>query len=379
MRRIFVAAALIAWLVQPGGVGGFGEFGDAVARGAIAYTITDLGPVDDFAQPRALNNHGDAIVAQTGGSFLYTHGSGTFTALNTLTGAANSVGLAINDSGDFVGTHNDLPYVYHNGVRIDLASFGGQYTLCWSINSAGQIVGESQTSAGPRHAFSWKDLNHNNHNDPGEMVDLGIMIAGGESFARDVNDAGVIVGMADVVAFDNWKDVMRWGSDAAPAQNLNLRGDAHANAAAVNGAGVIVGNYDPHGGNWRGFAWSDGGGFVDLGFSKGSTSVGAEGINSAGQVVGYTGANAFIWSSTGGLKDLNTMIDPASGWRLDAAFAINDAGQILGRAQVGTAYRAFLLTPLPEPGAALPVAVALLGVRRRHRRVARVHKNRRPR
>ncbi|TWT41916.1 hypothetical protein RAS1_30400 [Phycisphaerae bacterium RAS1] len=47
--------------------------------------------------------------------------------------------------------------------------------------------------------------------------------------------------------------------------------------------------------------------------------------------------------------DLNTLIVPASGWTLDAAWAINDVGQIVGTGQKKGFPRAYLLLPI-SPG-----------------------------
>jgi probable HAF family extracellular repeat protein len=55
---------------------------------------------------------------------------------------------------------------------------------------------------------------------------------------------------------------------------------------------------------------------------------------------------AFLWDDVNGMRNLNNLIDPASGWVLKVAFSINDQGQIVG---MGTnpagQKRGFLLTP----------------------------------
>ncbi len=56
--------------------------------------------------------------------------------------------------------------------------------------------------------------------------------------------------------------------------------------------------------------------------------------------------------------DLNTLIDPASGWILTSARDINDAGQITGTGLFDGQPRAFLLTPVPEPSSVLLAALA---------------------
>ena len=50
------------------------------------------------------------------------------------------------------------------------------------------------------------------------------------------------------------------------------------------------------------------------------------------------------------MVDLNTLIDPLSGWELLDAADINDAGQITGQGLIGGEYHAYLLTPIPIPG-----------------------------
>jgi probable HAF family extracellular repeat protein len=76
------------------------------------------------------------------------------------------------------------------------------------------------------------------------------------------------------------------------------------------------------------------------------------GINAGGRVVGsvqttFAGFHAFLYNSvTGRMIDLDSLIDPAAGWTLTCARAINDSGQVAGHgtAPDGTV-RAFLLTP----------------------------------
>jgi hypothetical protein len=71
-------------------------------------------------------------------------------------------------------------------------------------------------------------------------------------------------------------------------------------------------------------------------------------INSSGQVVGG-GSRAFYYDATTGVVDLNTLIDPDSGWVLWEARAINDLGQIVGAGDFNGQRHAYLLTPVPEP------------------------------
>jgi probable HAF family extracellular repeat protein len=72
---------------------------------------------------------------------------------------------------------------------------------------------------------------------------------------------------------------------------------------------------------------------TDLGTLGGSNSW-AYGINSAGQVVGdsitASGADHAFLYSNGTMTDLNSLIDPRSGWTLETASAINNKGEIVG-------------------------------------------------
>ena len=96
----------------------------------------------------------------------------------------------------------------------------------------------------------------------------------------------------------------------------------------------------------------------------------ANGINDAGQVVGYSSAttlpHAFLWDSILGMVDLNTLIDPSTFVMLEAR-AISGNGMIagFGRDTLTNVNRGFLLTlnaPPPPEGVAAPGALALLGL-----------------
>jgi probable HAF family extracellular repeat protein len=114
---------------------------------------------------------------------------------------------------------------------------------------------------------------------------------------------------------------------------------------------------------------------TDLGSISGFTHSSAADINNAGQIVGevFSGGgsrpHAFVYTD-GSMLDLNTLIDPTSGWLLLGAMSINDSGQIAshGLGPTGTG-RAFLLTPIPEPACAAAIWVMSAGVLLRRRRL----------
>ena len=58
--------------------------------------------------------------------------------------------------------------------------------------------------------------------------------------------------------------------------------------------------------------------------------------------------HAFVWTSTGGMQDLNNLLalNAPSGWTLTYAYGIDDAGHIVGYGTNSSgATHAFLLTP----------------------------------
>jgi len=78
-------------------------------------------------------------------------------------------------------------------VHEDLGTLGGDRTEATALNSAVQVVGYSRTGkctrggriCPPTHAFLWEN---------GVMRDLGTLSGHDNSYARDVNDQGIVVG-----------------------------------------------------------------------------------------------------------------------------------------------------------------------------------------
>ena len=132
-----------------------------------------------------------------------------------------------------------------------------------------------------------------------------------------------------------------------------LPGTTRSYANSINDSGQVVGVAYTPGGDERAFLYGGSGPLRYLGTLGGTQSY-AEDINASGIIVGdsYTAdgqRHAFL-SDGGAMVDLNLLVDPASGWTLYGAFAINDAGQILsGAYNTAGVWQPVLLTPVPEP------------------------------
>lgn len=130
--------------------------------------MTDLGVLADSVScsPGDINEYQQVI-----GSCVLS--SGDFHAALWMNGTVIDLGmlrdfdnfcqpLAINDqmqivgsSGDHENWEVDHAFLWEDGSMIDLGTLGGDFATAFDINSNGQIVGFSTTSAGEYHAVLW--------------------------------------------------------------------------------------------------------------------------------------------------------------------------------------------------------------------------------
>lgn len=163
----------------------------------------------------------------------------------------------------------------------DLGTLGGDYTVAYAINAAGQVVGLSQGASGStvHHAFIWED---------GIMTDLGLQPGSSNSAASDINDLGVVVGESRT-GDPQQLHAVYWVN--GEMFDLHPAGEVNASAAlGVNNHNDIVG-YVP----------------IGTGPQRGA-----------------------LWRGTGGLTILPGLSDSESHNIVDAALDINDAGRIVG-------------------------------------------------
>jgi probable HAF family extracellular repeat protein len=340
----------------------FATVAPRVTAFGVRYAVTDLG---SLAGPTSgadyINNNGwVAGEADNDPVYRYAHawiwtGNGALQNLGSFGGPQSvSVAEGLNDSGWVTGqsdvsggsaTHGFL--WTGSGTIQDIGSLGGQNTIPLGINKAGEIVGSSQTSSGVYDGFTYSN---------GVMADLGpVFIPAG------INNSGQLISNVELVA-GNVQSVHAFLSSDGTYKYIGTLGGTFAQAERLNDGGTVVGFSLTATGSRHAFVYTDH--IQDLGTLGGPNST-ASSINNFGVVVGGSDidsaqdGHAFIYSAATGMVDLNSLIDPLSGWDLINASDINNDGAVVGIGTNGLGQEhAFLLTPnsVPEPCSALLVA-----------------------
>ncbi|MHB1034323.1 MAG: PEP-CTERM sorting domain-containing protein [Pirellulales bacterium] len=318
------------------------------AANAAVYKVKDLstlGGTESYAL--AINNSGQIVGASKTIGDRSTHGfvynGSRLLDLGTLVNPGSrpgSSGNAINTSGQIVGSASMdgdefgtiyRAFLYGNGGMTEI---GPGFSVANAINDKGEIVGEL-------------GMNSDDFFVAGGLT-LPSALNGKHGHAHDINNTTQIVGEAFFTPGGNHA-FLYYGSWLL---DLGTLGGSRSSAYAINNLGQVVGEAQRSDGSVHAFRWS--GAMTDLGALRGMNSR-ATAINDKGQIVGYSGLDDFLSNraflySNNTLTDLNTRIDPASGWTLLHAYGINDRGQIVGDGtNVFGQRHAFLLTPVPEP------------------------------
>ena len=290
----------------------------------------------------------------------------------------------VNNANQVVGSYTQASgdvraFLHTGGMNIDLGTLGGRYTNALAINDAGVITGFSAfqpATMAPSHAFRY---------DAGTMTDLGTL-GGSSSIGAAINNAGYITGPS-TTSSNNWEAAFIWNGStiaslatagwSAPFSTAinasttivgdycqngyrafryaaggitdrgTLPGDAGSAARSVNDAGLTVGSSKkPWNAGSTAVQWSNGT-ITALPSLPGATWSEADDVNAGGEIVGASNGRAVRWSG-GTIVDLNTEIPAGSGWTLEAAYAINDGGAIVGSGIYNGVMRGFLLIQIND-------------------------------
>jgi len=317
------------------------------------YTVVELGAPAPTNGTRAycLNENGTA----GGETYLYPWGTGVSAILWTtgipeiLDSLPHGMISGISDAGDAVGaahtndSYNEQPFLYKAGAVSDLTPKLGLGSHPTGINNAGWMCGYRMGLPQGTRAYIY-DVNAQ-----GGPSYLDPPAGFGTSSGTAINQAGDVVGIFTdgppsrgfLFSGGQLTDLGE-ASSVFDASDSGLIVGSKWNPAAQGAVAVI---YDRNAASPQ---------FEEIGILPGRKGSNAFGVNNLGHVVGnsYTGivGSAFLYSN-GQMSDLNDLIPPNSGWQLETASDINDAGQIMGYGTLNGEHRGFLLNP---PGFPVP-------------------------
>jgi probable HAF family extracellular repeat protein len=218
--------------------------------------------------------------------------------------AASGMALA-QDKAASAGAHAKPLQRVMQWTLVDVGTLGGPGSYGAALNNAGVVVGCADVAGSGTHAFVYQ---------AGSIRDLGTGTDSGDgnSCALAVNEQGTVAGRSASGELVEWAD--------GKVVHLGVKG----NVTDINGAGVVVGSIHDAAAT-RAFMYRDGV-VTDLGNlgTDASASSSANAINERGQIAGNSNNHAFLYEN-GAMRDLGTLGGSAS-----IAKGIDDRGDVVG-------------------------------------------------
>jgi probable HAF family extracellular repeat protein len=345
----------------------------ASAQTAPSYSIVELAGV-----PQRINNNGQiagwVYVGPNAHAAIYSNGA--WLDLGVPAGDQLSTLFGINNAGAAVGysfaalqpgPDNRWQAILApaNATAVQALSELAPDSFAYAINDDGAVVGcrnrYDDIFPDPHRAFVYTN---------GSVTDLHALMATNPTYdftcARDVNNAGVVVGEFQSMSAPQRGFMYRDGAVTLLAQSPT---SYLTNARAISSSGKVVGE-----GRLAGFTADHAlvydvatGTIASLGLeTTGAFISRPNDVNTAGAVVGMmflgVGEHAFL-ASAGQVTDLNDLLPAGTEWVLQEAMSINDAGQIVGRGYLTsspTVTRYFLMDAAP-PAQSITGLIAQVG------------------
>lgn len=307
-----------------------------LAQGQAPYRIIDMRAL----RPSTVSRVG--FVAGSVSSSHVTHavlvgfkdGEITMTTLPIPPGADGASADGVNKDGDVVGLawSGAASQVFlwpHAGGVHELQGLGGSYARAFGMNDSGMVVGLAMPRGDAAfHLVVWGA--------DGAIFDITPpRYTGGD--VRGVNNSGLAVGSIAI-----GESPMRpyvWSRQQGYRFLPMPAGFDSGGAMAINDSGYVVGHVQrSHDKRSRAVAvmWAPNGGVTVIGSGDGMDAMPVA-INKNGVVVGNfslaavdSGTSGWVWTAASGMVALSNLIPKDSGWTLDLATSIDDAGVITG-------------------------------------------------
>ena len=274
------------------------------ASGSYAEGINEQGVIVGFSGPptRPVRWNGNAVITELGPT------------------GANARAHDVNESGTAAGwalfqSGLELPVTWDVLGNLSVINLpNGGEGAAFAINDHGEVVGETHQGG----IFRWS---------PAGGLAMIALPAGSSAEPSAINNSGDAVGwLWDQV---NGHRAARWSRSGAITILDLLPGGSNHIAHDINDAGIVVGWARDAAGIYVAVTWSPSGAITVLPSLGNGGNCYALGINDRGEVVGYCGMQAFFWSQQSGIVDISGGL-----WYSEAS-AINNQGQIVGRARFG--------------------------------------------
>ncbi len=239
-------AALARGINDDGQIVGTYFKGDRVSHGFLLSngTLTTLDVPSGFGTvntiPDAINASGQIVghYQNSTGAHGFLLSGGSYTRIDVPGGVlGNTAAYGINASGQIVGQYTTLAgtrgFLLTNGMYTTLNVPHSDFTIAWSINRMGVIVGNYGHNFADQHGFLLRDDTYTTLDAPGSTL----------TFAQGINDVGQIGGYYQTGTVGVDARIHGFLLFGASYTTLDVPGAAITTILSINNLGQVVGQY----------------------------------------------------------------------------------------------------------------------------------------